>query len=172
MDAVEIVPIRPDHIEGFHRTLDFVARERLYLSFVEAPPLDSTRAFILENIEKGYPQLVAVAEGEVVGWCDVTAKPGLLYAHRGVLGMGLLPGFRRQGIGKRLIQRAVAAAQEFGFRRVELTVRGNNLNAIELYKRVGFRIEGVQRDAIQLDGAYENLILMAILSESRQGSLS
>ena len=25
---VEIVPIAPEHIESFHRTLDFVARER------------------------------------------------------------------------------------------------------------------------------------------------
>jgi hypothetical protein len=58
--AVEIVPIRQEHIEGFHQTLDIVARERLYLSFLEAPPLESTRAFILDNIEKGLPQLVAV----------------------------------------------------------------------------------------------------------------
>jgi ribosomal protein S18 acetylase RimI-like enzyme len=162
MDAAEIVPIRADHIESFHRTLDFVARERRYLSFLEAPPLESTRAFILDMIEKGYPQLVAVAGGEVVGWCDVTARSGPLYAHSGVLGMGLLPAYRHQGIGKPLIERALAAARDFGFRRVELTVRSNNTNAIELYKRVGFKIEGVQRDAIQLDGAYENLILMAI----------
>jgi ribosomal protein S18 acetylase RimI-like enzyme len=167
MDAVEIVPIRQEHIESFHRTLDFVARERLYLSFVEAPPLESTRGFILDNMNKGYPQLVAVSSGgEVVGWCDVTGKPGPLYAHGGVLGMGLLPAYRRQGIGKQLIQRALAAAQDFGFRRVELAVRANNLNAIELYKRVGFRVEGVQRDAIQLDGAYENLILMGMLFDN------
>lgn len=167
MDAVEIVPIRQEHIEGFHRTLDFVARERRYLSFLEAPPLESTRAFILDNIKKGYPQLVAVSSaGEVVGWCDVTGKPGPLYAHGGVLGMGLLPSFRRQGIGKQLIQRALAAAREFGFRRVELTVRANNLDAIELYKRVGFRVEGVQRDAIRVNGDYENLILMGLLFDN------
>jgi ribosomal protein S18 acetylase RimI-like enzyme len=167
MGAVEIVPIRQEHIEGFHQTLDFVARERLYLSFLEAPPLESTRAFILDNIRNGYPQLVAVTSGgEVVGWCDVTGRPGPLYAHAGVLGIGLLPAFRRQGIGKQLIQRALAAAQDFGFRRVELAVRANNLNAIELYKRVGFRVEGVQRDAIQLDGSYENLILMGLLFDN------
>ena len=167
MGAVEIVPIRQEHIESFHQTLDFVARERLYLSFLEAPPLESTRAFILDNIRNGYPQLVAVTSGgEVVGWCDVTGRPGPLYAHAGVLGMGLLPAFRRQGIGKQLIQRALAAAQDFGFRRVELAVRANNLNAIELYKRVGFRVEGVQRDAIQLDGSYENLILMGLLFDN------
>jgi hypothetical protein len=42
---IEIVPISPAHIEGFHRTLDLVARERRYLALLEAPPLESMRAF-------------------------------------------------------------------------------------------------------------------------------
>ena len=163
MASVEIVPITQDHIESFHRALDFVARERRYLAFLEAPPLESTRAFVLNNIKQGYPQLVAVSAGEVVGWCDVMPKPRPIYAHGGVLGMGLLPQFRRQGIGERLIRQSLAAARAFGLHRVELTVRENNAGAIELYKKVGFAIEGLQRDAIQVDGAYENVILMAML---------
>jgi RimJ/RimL family protein N-acetyltransferase len=42
-------------------------------------------------------------------------------------------------------------------------VRENNANAIALYKKVGFEIEGVQRNAIFVDGTYENLILMAVM---------
>jgi ribosomal protein S18 acetylase RimI-like enzyme len=42
-------------------------------------------------------------------------------------------------------------------------VRENNTGAIALYRKVGFEIEGVQRNAILLDGTYENLILMAVL---------
>jgi len=163
MSVIEIVPITQGHIESCHKTLDIVARERRYLSFLEAPPFESTRAFILDMIEQGYPQLVALSAGEVVGWCDVTPKARPIYPHSGVLGMGLLPQFRHQGIGKRLIVQALAAAQAFGLQRVELTVRENNTNAIALYKKVGFEIEGVQRNAILLDGTYENLILMAVL---------
>jgi hypothetical protein len=59
MDAVENVPITQDHIESFHRTLDIVAQERRYLAFLEAPPLESTQAFVLNNIEQRFPQLVA-----------------------------------------------------------------------------------------------------------------
>jgi ribosomal protein S18 acetylase RimI-like enzyme len=163
MSVIEIVPITQGHIEGFHKTLDIVARERRYLSFLEAPPFEATRAFILDMIEQGYPQLVVLSGGEVIGWCDVTPKPRPIYAHSGVLGMGLLPPFRRQGIGKRLMLQALAAAKAFGLQRVELTVRENNKNAIALYKNVGFEIEGVQRNAILVDGTYENLILMAVL---------
>jgi ribosomal protein S18 acetylase RimI-like enzyme len=162
MCVIESVPITQGHIEGFHKTLDIVARERRYLSFLEAPPFEATRAFILDMIEQGYPQLVALGGGEVIGWCDVTPKPRPIYAHSGVLGMGLLPQFRHQGIGKRLILQALAAARAFPLQRVELTVRENNKNAITLYEKVGFEIEGVQRNAIFVDGTYENLILMAV----------
>jgi ribosomal protein S18 acetylase RimI-like enzyme len=160
---VDIVPIEESHIDGFHRTLDFVARERRYLAFLEGPPLESARAFVLSHIRRGQPQFVAVSAGEVVGWCDVTPKERPIHAHVGVLGMGLLPQFRGQGIGTELIRRSLAAARAFGFHRVELTVRENNTGAIGLYKKVGFEIEGRQRDAIQVDGVYENLILMAVL---------
>ena len=47
---------------------------------------------------------------------------------------------------------------------VELTVRESNVVAIELYKKIGFATEGLQRDRILVDGAYENHVLMGMLS--------
>jgi ribosomal protein S18 acetylase RimI-like enzyme len=93
----------------------------------------------------------------------VLPEPRPIHAHSGVLGMGLLPRFRRQGIGERLIRQTVAATRAFGLHRVELTVREDNSGAIELYKKIGFEIEGRQRDAIHVDGTHENLICMALL---------
>jgi RimJ/RimL family protein N-acetyltransferase len=163
MDTIEIVPIGQGHIDGFHRTLDSVARERRYLSFLEAPPIETTQAFVLGNIKRGHPQFVAVSAGEVVGWCDVIPLDRPILAHRGVLGIGLLPQFRGQGIGTTLIRSALAAARTFGLHRVELTVREPNTGAIELYKKVGFEIEGVQRDAVLVDGVYEDVVCMAMV---------
>ena len=37
--SVDIASIREEHIEGYHAALDVVARERRYLSFLEAPPI-------------------------------------------------------------------------------------------------------------------------------------
>jgi RimJ/RimL family protein N-acetyltransferase len=170
VNTVEIGPIADEHIESFHKTLDVVARERRYLAFLEAPPLESTRAFIRNNIAHGYPQFVATVPGEVgarevVGWCDVTPKSRPIYAHCGVLGMGLLPRFRSQGLGTRLIRRTLDAARTYGLTRVELTVREDNTNAIALYEKVGFVAEGLQRNGALVDGKYENVIEMAILFE-------
>ena len=35
-NQIEIVPIALEHVDGFHRALDSVARERKYLSVFEA----------------------------------------------------------------------------------------------------------------------------------------
>jgi len=69
---VQILPIAEEHIDSYRRCLDSVARERLYLALVEAPPLDSIRAFVLSNIARGIPQFVAVVDKEVVGWIDIS----------------------------------------------------------------------------------------------------
>lgn len=73
---------------------------------------------------------------------------------------------RGKGIGMRLIRQALEAARSFGFSRVELTVRENNQVAITLYEKVGFKMEGLMRRAALIDGAYENVALMALLFET------
>jgi RimJ/RimL family protein N-acetyltransferase len=161
---VDVVPITPEHIASFNQTLDSVARERRYLSFLEGPSVEASRAFVLDNIERGHPQFVAVdGPDQVIGWCDITPKTRPIYAHSGVLGMGLLPAFRGRGLGTQLIKCAIAAASQKKLHRVELTVREGNINAIRLYKKMGFSVEGIHRDAVHVDGMYENVIFMAIL---------
>ena len=79
------------------------------------------------------------------------------------MGIGLLPDFRGRGIGRRLMQQTIDAAFAFGLTRVELTVREGNANAIALYKSLGFETEGLHRNAVCIEGQYENLYSMALL---------
>lgn len=90
-----VVPIAEEHIEGFRAGLDSVARERRYLTFLEAPPLDKVRQFVRRNIREGYPQCVALAEERVVGWCDALPIDRPTRAHTAVLGIGVLAEFTR-----------------------------------------------------------------------------
>jgi ribosomal protein S18 acetylase RimI-like enzyme len=167
---VQIVPVSEEHIESFHACLDAVARERLHLAFLEAPPLDSTREFVRSNIANDVPQFVAVKGGEVVGWCDI--RPGWpeVLAHCGTLGMGVHKDYRRRGIGSRLIAEAIARAKERGLERIELEVFASNVPAIKLYEKVGFAFEGLKRSAVKIDGRYDDIIEMALfISEGSSG---
>ena len=161
-----IVPIAEAHIAGFRDAVDVVARESKYLAFLEAPPLEDVTRFVRNNIERGYPQFVVVSAGTVVGWCDVLPnRTRVIYSHCGTLGIGLLPAFRGKGIGRELMRRTIDAAFAFGLTRIELAVRENNANAIALYKSLGFEVEGCHRNAVCIEGQYENLYSMALLKD-------
>lgn len=160
---IDLVPMTLEHVAAFHRALDAVARERRYLALLEAPPLEEMHAYVLGRLEKGDPRILAVADDAVVGWCDVTRDAVRTQAHRGRLGMGVVPGFRRQGLGLRLLTTTLDAAWSAGFTRIELGVYGDNAAAIALYERAGFVREGIVRDAICIDGHYRDAIAMAII---------
>jgi RimJ/RimL family protein N-acetyltransferase len=164
--AIAIVPNAAEYIDGFHRVLDGVAREHKYLVLLEAPSLPETRQFVLGNIEKGNPMYVALADNEVIGWCDIRREFFASRAHRGTLGMGLAPQWRGRGVGWRLLNAALKKARRGGFTRIELDVFADNARAIALYEKAGFVREGVQRDASLVDGQYRDAILMAWFNRS------
>ena len=160
-----VVPITEEHIPSLHRCIDEVARERLYLAMLEAPPLEQTREFVQGLMRANAPYFVALDEAEVAGWCDIIAKPRATLAHSGTLGIGLRTAYRGRGIGKELMEATLAGARNRGYTRVELTVRVDNLRATRLYENVGFKVEGTLRNHIRIDGKYHDSHLMAILFE-------
>jgi RimJ/RimL family protein N-acetyltransferase len=152
-----------DHVEGYRRALDVVARERKYLAMLEAQPEPDTLRFVKSNLENGNPMMVALAGGEVIGWCDVRREFFPSRAHRGTLGMGLLPEWRGRGLGQRLLEATLAQTRRSGFKRIELDVYADNQRAIALYEKAGFVREGLLRDASLIDGVFRDAILMAIV---------
>ena len=165
--TIEIIPIRLEHVERFHRALDIVARERRYLAMLQAPPLNDTRKFVSTCVEKGYPQSAAIESGELIGGCDIIPPETASALHCGALGMWVVPEKRSQGLGRQLLLTTLAAAREFGLMRVELGVYDDNLPAIRLYESLGFQREGIKRNAALIDGFYKNLIMMAIIDFDR-----
>lgn len=161
---ITIVPIAEEHIEGFHAALDIICRELIYLAFNQAPPLESTRQFVRNNIRNNVPQFVALSDGKVIGWCDISPKSNRdTNKHVGVLGIGVIPAFRGQGVGRPLMETAIDKGFKNGLKRIELDVRENNVNAIALYKKLGFDIEGLKKGSSFVKGEYINDYIMARL---------
>jgi RimJ/RimL family protein N-acetyltransferase len=159
----EIVPITEGHISGFCAAVDSVARESKLLASLEGPPIEMSRAFVLENLRENRPHYVALHESAVIGWCDISPLRRPLHAHVGVLGMGVLFEFRGQGVGKALILAALEKAKGIGLTRIELLVREENTRAIRLYEHVGFAVEGLKKQSTRIDGRYYNDFFMALL---------
>lgn len=160
--TIEIRQIREEDIDGFYATLSVVIEERRYLAFGSPPPIEQTRAFCRRNIERGSPQLVAVVDGRIAGWCDIFPMERDTMAHVGVLGVGLHPEFRGQSLGERLMREAIEAAWRFGLSRIELGVYTHNTRAKALYDKLGFVEEGVRRGRVRMGDDVFDEIMMAL----------
>jgi [ribosomal protein S18]-alanine N-acetyltransferase len=59
-----------------------------------------------------------------------------------ILTLAVAPGWRRRGAGRRLVEKALAAAAARGARAIYLEVAETNRGALELYERLGFACVG------------------------------
>jgi ribosomal protein S18 acetylase RimI-like enzyme len=81
--------------------------------------------------------LVAVDGGVIVG----TAMAGY-DGHRGwVYLVAVLPDYRREGVGRMLMEEVEAKLAEIGCPKLNLQVRGSNKEVVEFYKKLGYVVE-------------------------------
>ena len=106
-------------------------------------------------------RLVAVAEGEVVGWIALVAvskRP----CYRGVAEVSayVAEGARGQGAGTMLLERLISDSEAGGIWTLETGVFPENETSLRLLKRFGFREVGVRERLAQLDGAWRDVVLL------------
>jgi L-phenylalanine/L-methionine N-acetyltransferase len=109
-------------------------------------------------------QLVAELNGQVVGSAGLHLAPQLRRRHCAHLGISVDSKAQRQGVGLALMQALCDYADGWAqVLRIELTVFVDNLGAIALYERCGFRVEGTHRAYAMRDGVYADVLAMARL---------
>ncbi|WP_253701665.1 GNAT family N-acetyltransferase [Bacillus sp. FJAT-27445] len=112
-----------------------------------------------------YPnKLVIVAEssGMIIGFLDFHNGNRVRNMHQGAFGMSVKREYRNKGIGSALLDALLEWAEgNPSIEKVTLEVFSENVNAIALYKKMGFEMEGIKRKAAKTDAGYHNLFLMA-----------
>jgi len=62
--------------------------------------------------------------------------------HRGWLySLAVTPDLQRQGLGRQIVEAAVARLTNLGCRKVNLQVRASNTQVIDFYRKLGFEVE-------------------------------
>ena len=111
--------------------------------------------------------LVAESVGEVVGYVRLKQGKGK-GSHAGEIStVAFHPDFQRKGIGRQLVEEILTVAAGFGLKRIRLTVHEDNDAAIRLYRRMGFEIEGREREAVKRDGKFIDLLIMGRLESQK-----
>ena len=110
-------------------------------------------------------ELIGAFEGDtLVGIVGITREEGAKEMHRAFLrSMFVAPQSRGQGIGKQLLANALCAVDAMpGVRQVTLAVTAGNTAALALYEAAGFRPYGRAPEALFVQGAYHDEILMVL----------
>jgi RimJ/RimL family protein N-acetyltransferase len=159
---VQVRAVRESDAASLCEAVRAVAAEKWYLATVDGFSLEQTNAFVNHVVAGSLPQVVAAADSQVVGFCDILPNPAKGFTHVGRLGMGVRSDWRRQGIGRRMLEACLSLARGVGLEKVELEVFADNAAAIRLYESVGFSQEGIRVRGRKLETRYQDLKLMAL----------
>ncbi|WP_025848906.1 GNAT family N-acetyltransferase [Paenibacillus ehimensis] len=110
--------------------------------------------------------LVAAVQDRIVGFSRCEGVYLNRFSHKVEFGVCVLKEFWGYGIGTNLLKASMAWADSNGIKKMTLNVLETNDKAIELYKRLGFEVEGIlKKDKILSDGNYYNTIVMGRFNE-------
>ena len=129
----------------------------------EYSPTISSASHHLEKYITSPTKAIYVAESDeqLVGYVFVNTETYERTQHEAVVYLGVREYYQHQGIGQALINRIEAWAFNHHLRRIAATVATENTNAIELFKGMGFQIEGELKDKLFINQKYYNEYVMA-----------
>lgn len=110
--------------------------------------------------------LVCEVNGRIVGFSRCEGNSLRRMAHKVEFGVCVLKEFWGYGIGTNFLKETLNWADSNGIKKISLSVLETNENAIELYKKSGFEVEGIlKKDKLLSDGNYYNTIIMGRINE-------
>lgn len=162
----EVRQARSGDAESLEKFMQSLIGENLPVLYTKAAPptLNEIVTFINAHSDPNVSLLVVVIdEGRLIGMLDAEIHRNSQRSHCTSFGMSVLHDYRRHGVGSALLTELFLWAKRHQFKRIELEVFSNNLAAIQLYKKNGFRVEGVKKGAVRIGAGYVDLVQMALL---------
>lgn len=153
-DAKDLSEVRLQ-IDGESQNLDREKGE----AYIDAPGFEKLINTDTESENNLF--LVAVANDKIIGFSRCEGNQLKRSAHKVEFGVCVLKDYWGFGIGTNLLKESIAWADSHGIYKITLHVVETNDKAITLYKKYGFKTEGILiNDKILADGQYYNTIVM------------
>ncbi|EHK2365351.1 N-acetyltransferase family protein [Clostridium perfringens] len=125
---------------------------------------DEEEELIKEKIiNRGKNQYWYVAEenGKVIGLGILMNHGNLRKKHVGVITLMVNSDYQNKGVGSLLMDKLINLSESLNIIRLELCVFRDNYKAINLYKKFGFKEEGIKIKSALKNGEYVDEIIMA-----------
>jgi ribosomal protein S18 acetylase RimI-like enzyme len=161
-EALEVRPAKPSDARAF---LAFwraiVAEERFVRSEeVNVPARVYRRRF--RQRSRLETHIVALEAGRLIGHVNVQRERHPVTHHVASLSIAVAADARGRGIGRRLMEEAIAWSKRVGIEKLVLSVYPQNEAAISPYRNFGFVDEGRLARHSRKSYGYEDEILMAV----------
>lgn len=169
--TISIIPLEERHLEPL-RQLRNHPETRYFLTSTAIISKKQQQAWF-ERLcrDKSRKYYAIEKEGKFVG---VVRSDEWDKANQSVrIGADVIPEYRRQGIAARTYKLLLDYLfRQLNIHRVWFLVAEFNKPALALYKKIGFKKEGVQRQALYRDGKRHDYIMMSLLREEHQKKYS
>jgi len=123
-----------------------------------AYPFPWTEGIFRDCLRVGYSCWAYTLGQRIIGYGVMSVAVG--EAH--ILNICIHPEFRRQGLGRRLLQRLLTRARKHGADTAFLEVRASNRTALHLYLDLGFNEVGLRRGYYPLRQGREDAVMLAL----------
>ncbi len=160
--------IKQDDAEAFYRMMCLLDEETNFMMYEPGE-----REMRGQNPERLNACIAAAASGQdfmQIAVNDDSEIVGFLHAERGKLNrilhtayivVGIRQSYRHQGIGAEFFRRLEEWAKSGGLVRLELTVECANTDALKLYEKQGFLIEGIRSKSMKVNEKFVDEYYMA-----------
>jgi ribosomal protein S18 acetylase RimI-like enzyme len=164
----QFLTLRKVEIEDAPRMLAFFnivggESENLLYSKGEFPlTLEQTTEYIRRKSNNPSSLMViGIIDTNIVSFAQINSPLCKRIAHNSSIDISVKKEYWRKGIGSSLLQELLKFAREQGLiKNISLGVRASNNNAIGLYERFGFKVIGVHKDYFNVNGVFDDEILM------------
>lgn len=100
-------------------------------------------------------------DGKIIGLGILNGHSNFRKKHVASLTLMVHKDYQNTGVGTKLMQRLIEEAKNREIVRVELAVFKDNYNAIRLYKKFGFKKEGIKIKSALKNGCYVDELMMS-----------
>jgi L-amino acid N-acyltransferase YncA len=134
---------------------------RMVTAELEPTTVPARLPWFREHSRNQYPFWVAESDGQVIGWLDFKKfLPRCAYRGTAEISVYVDQKFRRQGVGRRLLEQAIARSLSLEITAMVGLIFAHNDPSLKLFEQLGFERWGLLPRIARLDGNERDLVIM------------
>jgi phosphinothricin acetyltransferase len=136
-------------------------RGRVSTAQLEEVSVEQRRLWFHEHSADIYPLWVAEIDGRIAGWLSFHSYINRA-GYRATAEISVYVGeqFRRRGVGKALLEKAIASSKGLGASALIGNVFAQNESSLRLFERSGFERWGLLPGVARVDGVDRDVVIM------------